>query len=246
MNAHTKLQLHLSRHMYKRGRFTGDAPANSAKRSKTHFRVVKGNGGQMHVRMHNTDLITAYEDGRIVINTNGWYTSPTTRDCLSEALGFVGWGYIRIGSMRKWGQSHTVVYAAGKTYRYYDGMEFDASLNLLSEPREFMAKRLDKDETAEFRREIKESGFAGAFAVLYMAATPGDGSGWVRSIKEAMTCEHLAHQWPMIIANHKFQTYRERDTHTPHYDSPKDALRALIASITRTMTCQAGTGVAVL
>jgi hypothetical protein len=245
MNAHTNLQLHLSRHIYKRGRFTGDAPADGAKRYKVHFRVIKGNGGQMLVRLHNTDLITAYEDGRIIINTNGWYSSSTTKQNLNQAMQFVGAGYTRIYARRKWGQSHTVIHAGGKTHLYYDGMEFDANMKLLSDPKEFKARRIDKDETAEFRREIKESGFADVFAVLYAVATPDTG-GWFGDIAKAMTREYMAHQWPTIIANHKFQNYQERVSSTPHYDSPQKALRALIARVTKTMTCQASTGVTVL
>jgi hypothetical protein len=67
MTAHTKLKLHLERYAYKRGRNTGEAPADSSRRGKTHFRVIRGNGGQMIVRFHNADLLTAYEDGHIVL-----------------------------------------------------------------------------------------------------------------------------------------------------------------------------------
>jgi hypothetical protein len=45
MNMYTKLMMHLQRHMYKRGRNKGDAPANKHRRSMTHFRVVKNNDG---------------------------------------------------------------------------------------------------------------------------------------------------------------------------------------------------------
>lgn len=61
-----------------------------------------------------------------------------------------------------------------------------------------------------------------------------------------MTSEHLAHQWPVVITNHKFQNHQERVSSTPHYDSPQKALRALIASHTKTITCYAKTGVTAL
>ena len=118
MNCHTKLTMHLSRHMYKRGAYKGDAPADSSRRSKSHFRVIKGNGGQMIVRMHGADLITAYEDGSIKLDTNNWHTSPTTRKCMNAALrGFFGMGYLT--SVRLGGHSQTSIRIQGKTYRYY-------------------------------------------------------------------------------------------------------------------------------
>jgi hypothetical protein len=240
MNAHTKLKLHLSRHAYKRGQFKGDAPADPARRSKSHFRVIEGNGGQMIVRMHNADLITAYEDGRIRLHTDGWHASPTTRACMNDALCFAGRGHI--SSVRKWGVSTTGIRMNGKTYRYYDGMEFSAEGELLTEPEEFMAKRVDSDETAEFRREVKESGFADVFPLLFQSSTAED-AAHVRSTKEAMTCEHLTNQWPAVVASVKFsQGYRKQLM----YDNHKDAWRALIARCTKNMTVIAGTGVTVL
>jgi hypothetical protein len=240
MNAHTKLKLHLSRHAYKRGRNKGDAPADSSRRSKSHFRVIQGNGGQMIVRMHNADLITAYEDGRIRLHTNGWHHSPTTRACMNDALCFAGRGHI--GSVHKWGTSTTGIRMNGKTYRYYDGMEFSAEGELLTPPEEFMAKRVDSDETAEFRREVKESGFADVFPLLFQSSTAED-AAYVRSTKEAMTCEHLANQWPAVVAAIKFsQGYRKEQLHHNH----KDAWRALIARCTKNMTVIVGTGVTVL
>jgi hypothetical protein len=240
MNAHTKLTMHLTRHMYKRGRNKGDAPADSARRSKTHFRVIKGNGGQMIVRMHGADLITAYEDGHIVLNTNGWHDSPTTRACMNDALCFAAFGHV--SSVRKFGISVTGIRVGTKTYRYYDGMSFSADGQLLTAPQEFMAKRVDTDETAEFRREIKESGFADVFPLLFQSSTAEDAT-YVRSTKDAMTCEHLTNQWPAVVASIKFTTgYRPYQ----RYDNHKDALRALIARVTKNMTVIVGTGVTVL
>jgi hypothetical protein len=240
MNCHSKLKLHLSRHAYKRGQFKGDAPADPARRSKSHFRVIEGNGGQMIVRMHNADLITAYEDGRIRLDTKNWHHSPTTRACMNDALCFAGRGHI--GSVRKWGVSTTGIRMNGKTYRYYDGMEFSAEGELLTEPEEFMAKRVDSDETAEFRREVKESGFADVFPLLFQSSTAED-AAYVRSTRDAMTCEHLTNQWPAVVASVKFsQGYRKQLM----YDNHKDAWRALIARCTKNMTVIVGTGVTVL
>jgi hypothetical protein len=140
MNAHTKLTMHLSRHMYKRGQFKGDAPADSSRRAKSHFRVIKGNGGQMIVRFHNADLISAYEDGRIKLNTEGWHTAPTTRAAMCAALRFFGYGYLGSARFRGHSQS-TIRLNGGATYRYYDGMEFAADGTLLT-PNEFFIQLL--------------------------------------------------------------------------------------------------------
>ena len=234
MNAHTKLTMHLSRHMYKRGAHKGEAPADSSRRAKTHFRVVKGNGGQMIVRFHNADIVSAYEDGRIKLNTEGWHASTTTRSAMSESLrGFFGMGYLC--STRIGGYSQTAIRMNGKTYRYYDGMEFAADGTLLTEAKVFTAKRTDREETAEFRKDIKDSGFVGVFPVLYEAATIPE-QHWVPRIKDAITNEYGAGQWPDIVALIKYPTYASRSRNKPQYPDHKAALRAFIASQTKNMT----------
>jgi hypothetical protein len=237
--------MHLSRHTYKRGQFKGDAPADSSRRAKSHFRVVKGNGGQMIVRMHNADLITAYEDGRIVLNTRGWSTSPTTRRCMNESLrGFFGMGYIY--SVRKWGHSQTGIKMNGKTYHYYDGIEFGADGTLLSVAKVFTAKRTDREETAEFRADIKESGFVDVFPVLYQAAEVPK-QGWLPvSTHKIMTEDHNTSYWPDLVSLSKYPTYASRSRNTPTHPDHKHALRALIASVTKNMTKFVETDVTVL
>jgi hypothetical protein len=247
MNAHTKLKLHLDRWMYKRGRNKGDAPADSSRRAKTHFRVVQGNGGQMIVRFHNADIISAYEDGHIVLNTRGWHASPTTRSAMNDALCFFGMG--AVGTVRNGGYSQTGIRMNGKTYRYYDGMEFAADGTPLTPLKTFTAKRTDREETAEFRADIKESGFVDTFPVLFAAVTPEQARYYVRSTKDAMCSEHLAGQWPTVVAQIKYQNkrYYRYYSHRPAaYDNHKDALRALVASITKNMTKIVDTDVTVL
>jgi len=235
MTAHTKLKLHLERHVYKRGRFKGDAPADKTRRAKTHFRVVQGNGGQMLVRMHSADLITAYEDGSIMLNTNGWHTSPTTRSAMNDALtSFFGMGYLF--SVRKGGYSQTGIRVNGKTYRYYDGMAFDVEGKLMGEAKQFSAKRTDREETAEFRQDIKESGFVGMFPVLYQAAEVPTQSWLATLTRKIMTSDCHANEWPELVALAKYSTYHARHTGRPSHPDHKAALRSLIASQTRTMT----------
>jgi hypothetical protein len=245
MNAHTKLTMHLERYAYKRGRNTGEAPADSSRRSKTHFRVIQGNNGQMIVRMHNADLITAYEDGRIKLDTRGWHNSPTTRGCMNDALSsFFDRG--TISTVRYRGYSQTGIRLINMTYRYYDGMEFSADGVLLTPAKTFTAKLTDREETAEFRADIKESGFVDVFPVLYAAAeVPID--TWLGSpTKKIITCEHLAGHWPHLISIIKYPNYYNRNRNQPAYDNHKDALRALVASVTKHMTNLVDTDVTVL
>ena len=234
MNAHTKLKLHLERHVYKRGRNKGDAPADSSRRAKTHFRVVQGNGGQMIVRFHNADLLSAYEDGHIVLDTRGWHASPTTRIAMNEALCFFGMG--AVGSVRKGGYSQTGIRMNGKTYRYYDGMSFAADGTPLTPLKVFTAKRTDREETAEFRADIKESGFVDVFPILYQAAEMPV-QGWLaNSARKIMTSEYHANDWPELVSLAKYSTWRARHYRRPAHDNHKDALRALVASVTKNMT----------
>jgi len=245
MNCHTKLQLHLSRHMYKRGQFKGDAPADSSRRAKSHFRVVKGNGGQMIVRMHNADLMTAYEDGRIKLDTRGWHDSRTTRDCMGEALTkFFGWGYL--SSVRYRGYSQTGIRLINMTYRYCDGMEFSADGTLLTPPKPFTAKLTDRDETAEFRADIKESGFVDVFPILYAAAEVPSDTWMGHASRKVMTSDVHANSWPQLISLTKYPGYHFRSRNKPKYDNHKDALRSLIAMVTKNMTKLVDTDVVVL
>lgn len=234
MNAHTKLKLHLDRYAYKRGRNKGDAPADSSRRAKTHFRVVQGNGGQMIVRFHNADLLSAYEDGHIVLNTNGWDTHPTTRSAMNEALCFFGMGMV--GSVRKGGYSQTGIRMNGKTYRYYDGMAFAVDGTPMTPLKVFTAKRTDREETAEFRADIKESGFVGVFPVLYAAAEVPTQRWLATAAQKLMVSEFHANQWPDLVALAKYPTWRSQHLNRPAHDNHKDALRSLVASVTRNMT----------
>jgi hypothetical protein len=245
MNAHTKLTMHLSRHAYKRGRNTGEAPADTSRRSKSHFRVVRGNGGQMIVRFHGADIITAYEDGRIVLNTNGWYASPTTKGAMNDALsGFFGQG--RIGTVHKWGLSQTAIRMNNKVYAYYDGMEFSEQGVLLSTPLFFEKRVTDTDETQEFRAELKESGFRDIFPVLYATATPPESGTYVRRLRDTLCDIDEAHKWPGIVAELKYQSYYERNSGRAHYDDHKKALAALIGRVTKNMKVTIKSDVTVL
>ena len=220
MTPYFKLKAHLERHMYKRGQFKGDAPADSSRRSKNHFRVVRGNGGQMCVRMYNTDIITVTEDNHITITMNGWHTS-TTKQNTNEALHhFIGWG--GVGSVRLGGYSQLAFMAKGKVYRYYDGMEFDGEGTLLSFAKRFTKQRTDRESTAEFRKDIAESGFKDVFPVLFAAAEP-ERVWHINNILKTVTREWESNKWPEIAAHYKC-----------YHDDHRAAYRSIVA------TCTAG------
>lgn len=245
MTCYMKLKLHLERHMYKKGVFKGDAPADMSKRAKRYFRVIDDHG-RMLVRMHNANLITAYEDGRIILNTNGWHASQTTRMCMWEALHSFFMPGIHIHSARTFGMSQTALSVNGTKYKYYDGMELNANGDIISELVPFDKKIADRDERAELRRAAKESGFIGAFPVLYEMASVASSMTYVRRRSEAVCDENQAHNWPGIISDHKFPNYWARNSNTPHYPDHKAALRALMASLTKDMTVVVKSDVTVL
>lgn len=207
----TRLQLHLERHKYTKGQFKGDAPAEN--RSATHFRVVK-HSTYMAVRMHGTDIITAYPDGRVTIDCRGWAGHTTTKERLNYALArffpalrgylhsckFKGLSQLCLGSVV-----------------YYDGITFDANGVQLSEPKPFMMRRINREKSTTLRREIKASGFADTFKLLHATATPDMRPRWIDTsrLADKLTDSERACDWPEIIAHYKWTSaYRfalERD-----------------------------------
>lgn len=73
--------------------------------------MVRGDGC-IHVRLHQTNVVTYYPDGRIVLNSGGWRT-PTTKDRINN------WTSARIYQTKyQW------YLADGRPF--YDGMEVSA------------------------------------------------------------------------------------------------------------------------
>lgn len=101
------LRLHIERHAYKKGAYAGAAPADTSRRGKSHFRVEM-RGTYISVVFHCTSILRAFDDGRVVLNTDGWHESPTTRAALEDALyisGYRGW----LRSDRRNGYMNTVL-----------------------------------------------------------------------------------------------------------------------------------------
>lgn len=211
MTTYDKLKAYLDKYQYKRGRFKGDAPADKSKRGKNHFRVVESHS-TMAVRMHNTDLITAYPDGRVELDTDGYLASSTTKMRFGEAMKFLTFPCYGIGSRRVMGVSQTVLSLADKYVKFYDGMMFDAEGNLLTPLERFEQRRIDKDEVKELMADLKESGFLAAYPVLYAVTESGNAHDprkglWhfeARHLHRALTSSDQAHNWADIIAYLKF------------------------------------------
>lgn len=209
MSMYSKLSMHLSRHMYKRGKNKGDAPANAHRRAMDHYRVVKGNDDTYRIRMHSTDIITAYPNGDVKIDTNGWYTHNTTIIRLNESFGFFEGVGVGMSKRSILSYSQPVLRVGVKLYYFYDGITLNAQGEVITPLQAFEQKRVDRAATKELTNELQESGFTDAFKLLYAVATPDDiekdnyGMFGVK-LPDALTDNARADQWKVIIARSKF------------------------------------------
>jgi hypothetical protein len=195
--------------MYKRGKNKGDAPANAHRRAMDHYRVVKGNDDTYRIRMHSTDIITAYPNGDVKIDTRGWHTHNTTIIRLNEAFGFFEGVGVGMSKRSILSYSQPVLRVGTKLYYYYDGITLNAQGEVITPLQAFEKKRVDKVATKELAVDLQESGFTDAFKLLYAVATPDDierdnyGMFGVR-LPDALTDNARADQWKVIIARSKF------------------------------------------
>ena len=209
MSMYSKLSMHLSRHMYKRGKNKGQAPANAHRRAMDHYRVVKGNDDTYRIRMHSTDIITAYPNGDVKIDTNGWYTHNTTIIRLNESFGFFEGVGVGMSKRSILSYSQPVLRVGTKLYYYYDGITLNAQGEVITPLQAFEQKRVDRAATKELTNELQESGFTDAYKLLYAVATPDDierdnyGMFGVK-LPDALTDNARADQWKVIIARSKF------------------------------------------
>ena len=225
--------MHLTRHMYKRGKNKGDAPANHNQRGMNHFRVVKGNDDTMRIRMFSTDIITAYPNGDMKIDTRGYHTHNTTIIRLNEAFGFFEGVRVGMGKRSVFSYSQPVLRVGVKLYYFYDGITLNDQGEVITPLQAFEQKRVDKAATKELANDLAESGFADAFKLLYAVATPDDmekdnyGMFGVR-LPDALSDNNRADTWKMIIARSKF----ERRYAYPQYEyTEKSNAKACWATI---------------
>lgn len=233
MTPYTKLKFHLERHAYKRGQFKGDAPADPSSRGKNYFRVI-AQGDKMCVKMYNTNILEVTPDNNVRISMGGWWTSTTKQNLNAALTRFLGWG--GVGTQRVFNYTQTVIRARGKTYLFYDGMEFSAEGEPLSRLLGFERKQTDRDETAEFRADIEASGFKEVWPVLFGTAEPNRQAGWnIVALKKIVTEEHNANAWADLAAYMKWL-----------HDDHKEAYKAIVRECTRDMTMIVRTDVTVL
>jgi hypothetical protein len=210
MSMYTTLMMHLQRHMYKRGKNKGDAPANKHQRGMNHFRVIKGNDDTYRIRMWSTDILTAYPNGDVKVDTRGYHTHNTTIIRLNEAFGFFDGVSIGMGKRSILSYSQPVLRVNGKLYSYYDGMTLNEQGEIITPLQAFEQKRTDRVATKALATDLQESGFTDAFKLLYAVATADDmepdnyGMFGVK-LPDALTDNSRADTWKMVIARNKFQ-----------------------------------------
>ena len=203
MKLYQLLKEHVARHAYKRGQYKGSAPALKNQRWRNNFRIVPHLDDTIVVRLHNTDIITAYADGRFKIDCSGYASYQTTKLRLNEMFGFLE-KYMSVGSIKKFGLSQLALYVGGQYFVYYDGMEFSAEQELLTELKPFRRKRTDRNETKEFHKELKESGFRDVFNVMWSQVTADDRCGTPRRLRDAVCNSECSNDWASIIATYSY------------------------------------------
>ena len=202
MTPYEILEARHAKNIYKRGKFKGDAPLE--KRRATHQRIIKAHD-RMVVRMYNTDILTAYRNGEILIDLNGWKDSSTTKVAINYALGICRLG-LAIGTKVVMGVRQTMISTRDAYYLYYDGIRFNGDSTIASTPQRFEMRRINADESKELMDAVKASGFKDVYPVLYAACQAPDKldpctNYWMDYMQDA---DH-ADTWPDIIEHFKFE-----------------------------------------
>jgi hypothetical protein len=175
-----------------------------------HFRVVKGNDDTLRIRMWSTDIITAYPNGDVKIDTNGYHSHNTTIIRLNEAFGFFEGVGVGMGKRSVFSYSQPVLRVGTKRYSYYDGITLNEQGEVITPLQAFEQKRIDKVESQSFADDLVLSGFKDAYNLLYAMTTPEDrgendyslfGVDW----QDALSNNDQADKWKLIIARVKFE-----------------------------------------
>jgi len=242
------LMKHVEQHAYTKGRFKGDAPADKNRRSRTWHRVTADTGrGYAAVVFHYTEIIRAYPEGVLMFDFGGHHLSPTTREAFNQAsLQFTPGNTLRtyVGTQRKFNVSRVCLHVDKGWTPFYDNMRMNESdRSLITPPKPFRAKRINKDRSKELTAALKRSGFKDLFPIMYSAA-----DDWVldigmyRAIGERYGHRHNssplhslliddAHDeaqmdlWRRVIVANKFYTTHEYNWDTKVY-GPKTNTRS--------------------
>lgn len=199
MTAYDKIKEHIRIHAYTKGQYKGDAPVD--RRSKSQFRVAD-RGDHVAVRFHHTDIFKVYPDGKLTVHCNGWVNSMTTKTQLGIAARKFLPYRLSIYNKVIMGISQTTC----NGYAYYDGITFDGEGNLISEPRTFEARRINKVESKEFMDGIKTSGFKDMFPLLY-ATAPLGGVHYIGGFRNTpdLTDPDDADHWAAVVQKAKVE-----------------------------------------
>jgi hypothetical protein len=237
MTAFMQMKLHLSRHMYKRGQFKGDAPLEN--RRKSHIRV-RDMGDRMVVQMYSTNIFTAWEDGTFKINCGGWESSPTTREAIHHALRNFAKVFIRIGTRLTMGLRPICAFTPDGVYKYYDNMKFNAEGKLLTLPEAFEQRRVCRSETEELKADLAESQFTALYPMLY-ATCESDGSTLMmneKQMRRILCDENQSYRWAEIVATFKFRrgwVYGTKQFETVEISDSKDCWSRMMKHMKKDM-----------
>ena len=169
MKTYEQVRAQHEEHQYKRGQFKGDAPADPARRGKNHFRIIKNPDGVYAIRFHNTDILTYYPDGTVMIDGNGWESSITTREAFAQYDLYVTSvnlnGYINMAWHTKT-VSQKVPFVSGTTYNMFTGKITHPETNGVFTFSKYVA---DKEARKELREAAKD--FRAVLPILNAART---------------------------------------------------------------------------
>lgn len=208
-----RLKLHIERHKYTKGRHAGEAPADTSRRAKTHFRVVRCITGRIDIVFHHTSILrTSADSPNIVLDSGGWHESPTTREALRDAVYLAtqqrGWW---VHTHHENGYANTMI---GR-HVFYDGMEFDAQMNLVSAPQPVKAYRAAREANKEFLARAKD--FRAMLPVLHTAGRHAynaeEAIKWrdlaYREKDRVLRCLDNPELWPLLASLYHKDTHQQ-------------------------------------
>lgn len=240
MDTYEKLQAHLPKHIYAKGKNQGDAPLDGSRRWRATERVIS-RPGYMAVIMHHTCILRAYEDGSFVLDTQGWHDSPTTREALRVALKFTPLTGHSVYKRKQFGVSQAcMTLKDGRVVAFYDGMRFNADGDLTRELVPFQQRRINPKESKEFAQGLKSDGFKAMYPLLY-ATCKAPEKGMlplpdVRHMADILTTYYRAPAWSDIIQYYKFEMLYDYKSQTRFFQERGDAKSCWAAMMT---TCKA-------
>lgn len=138
----------------------------------------KDNSGDIHIRLHNTDVVTHKSGGTVILNSGGWRT-PTTKDRINKHMGF--------GSI---GQEKGIWYFNyGNTkVPFFDGLMLNENGEPINAPKLNQSLDYQKEWLKKINiyckklgKEIKENGIP----------EPSNGDCWFCLMKEEITGKSL-------------------------------------------------------